>query len=75
MTFGHAYNKVNQRTGQSVSDNSWLAYPAATPGTTNSTASAVNQYSTVGPVTPSYDGNGNLTNDGTLPSAKMPRTG
>ena len=60
-----AYNKANQRVSQTVTDNSWLNYPAATPSTVY-TANALNQYRTVGAVTPSYDSNGNLTNDGTF---------
>lgn len=66
VTFGHSYNKANQRIGQSVSDNSWLNYPAATPSTVSYTANALNQYTAVGAVTPSYDGNGNLASDGTF---------
>ena len=27
VTFGHSYNAVNQRIGQTVSDNTWFAYP------------------------------------------------
>jgi len=41
VIFGHTYNNVNQRIGQSASDNSWLNYPAATPGTTGYTANAL----------------------------------
>jgi RHS repeat-associated protein len=66
VTFGHAYNAVNQRIGQSISDNSWVNYPAATASTVGYTANALNQYTTVGSVSPSYDGNGNLTFDGTF---------
>jgi RHS repeat-associated protein len=66
ITFGHSYNKVNQRIGQTATDNSWLSYPAATPSTVSYTANALNQYTAVGAVTPSYDGNGNLTSDGTF---------
>jgi RHS repeat-associated protein len=66
VTFGHAYNAVNQRVGQSISDNSWVNYPAATVSTVSYTANALNQYTAVGPVSPSYDGNGNLTSDGTF---------
>jgi YD repeat-containing protein len=43
-----------------------LNYPAATPSTVSFTANALNQYTTVGAVSPTYDGNGNLTSDGTL---------
>jgi len=66
VTFGHAYNKANQRIGQTATDNSWLNYPAATASTVSYTSNALNQYTAVGAVTPSYDGNGNLTSDGTF---------
>jgi RHS repeat-associated protein len=66
VTFGHAYNKVNQRIGQGVTDNTWFNYPAASPSTVSYTANALNQYTAVGAVTPTYDGNGNLTSDGTF---------
>jgi YD repeat-containing protein len=66
VSFGHAYNKANQRIGQTASDNAWLEYPAAAPSTVSYTANALNQYTAVGAVTPSYDGNGNLTFDGTF---------
>jgi RHS repeat-associated protein len=65
VTFGQAYNKANQRIGQTATDNIWLNYPAATASTTSYTANALNQYTAVGAVTPSYDGNGSLTSDGT----------
>ena len=64
VQFGHSYNKANQRTAETVSDNTWLSYPGAT-GTTAYTANSLNQYTAVGGVTPTYDGNGNLTFDGT----------
>jgi RHS repeat-associated protein len=66
VTFGHSYNKANQRAGQTVTDNSWFNYPAATPSTVSYTADALNRYTAVGAVTPSYDGNSNLTSDGTF---------
>lgn len=44
----------------------WLAYPAATPAATAYTANNLNQYTAVGAVTPAYDGNANLTFDGTM---------
>jgi RHS repeat-associated protein len=66
VTFGHAYNKANQRSGQSTTDNSWWLYPTAVASTVSYTANAVNQYTAVGPVTPTYDVNGNLTSDGTF---------
>jgi len=55
---------VNQRSGQSVSDNSWIDYPAAAASTVSYTANTLNQYTAVGAVTPTYDTNGNLTSDG-----------
>jgi YD repeat-containing protein len=64
VTFAHTYNKANQRTGQTVSDNTWWAYPTGPPSTVSYTANALNQYTAVGAVTPTYDGNGNLTFDG-----------
>ena len=54
------------RIGQTVTDNSWVNYPAATPGTVSYTADALNRYTAVGAVSPSYDGNSNLTFDGTF---------
>jgi len=66
VTFTHGYDGTNRRTQQAVSDNTWLLYPAATGSTTAYTANALNQYSAVGSVTPTYDGNGNLTFDGTF---------
>jgi RHS repeat-associated protein len=66
VTLSHAYNKANQRIGQTITDNSWLNYPTATASTVSYAANALNQYTAVGAVTPSYDGNGNLTTDGTF---------
>ncbi len=57
---------LDRRTSQSATDNSWWSYPAMA-GTVGYTANSLNQYSTqVGTVTPTYDGNGNLTYDGTF---------
>jgi YD repeat-containing protein len=66
VTFGHTYNQANQRSGQTTTDNSWWSYPTATPSTVSYTADALNRYTAVRAVTPSYDGNGNLTSDGTF---------
>ncbi len=65
VTFGFGYDPTNRRIGQSVSDNSWWSYPAAATNV-GYTANNLNQYTAVGAVTPSYDGNGNLTYDGTF---------
>ena len=62
VTFSHAYNKTNQRIGQTATDNSWLNYPAATPGTVSYSADALNRYTALGAVSPTYDGNSNLGN-------------
>jgi REP element-mobilizing transposase RayT len=56
----------NQRIGQTATDNSWLNYPAAIPSTVSYTADALNRYTAVGAVNPSYDGNSNLTSDSTF---------
>src|SRR5204863_54836 len=63
-TFSHAYNKVNQRVGQTV-DSTWLSYPTGAPGTIGYTANSLNQYTAVTGLAPAYDANGNLTGDGT----------
>jgi RHS repeat-associated protein len=65
VTFGHSYNKVNQRVGQAVSDNSWINYPAAAATSTAYVPNTLNQYASVGGVAQTYDTNGNLTSDGT----------
>jgi RHS repeat-associated protein len=65
VTFLHAYDRTNRRLGQSASDNSWLSYPT-TASSLSYVANTLNQYTSVGAVTPTYDGNGNLTYDGTF---------
>ena len=65
-TFAFAYDGSNRRISQTATDNSFWAYPAATPSTISYTANNLDQYTAVGPVTPTYDANGNLTFDGTF---------
>ena len=65
VTVGHSYDRTNRRIGQTVDDNTWLAYPAGAPSTVTYTANTLNQYATVTGLTPSYNANGNLTGDGT----------
>jgi RHS repeat-associated protein len=65
VTFGHGYDLTNRRISQSASDNSWWSYPAAA-STVSYTANSLNQYSAIGSVSPTYDGDGNLTYDGTF---------
>jgi RHS repeat-associated protein len=66
VTFAYRYDPNNRRISQAANDNSWLLYPAGPTNTTHYTANNLNQYSAVGSVTPAYDGNGNLTDDGTF---------
>jgi len=65
VSFAYGYNQANQRVSQTASDKSWWFYPSAA-STTGYTANSLDQYTAVGAVTPTYDGNGNLTSDGTF---------
>src|SRR6185437_13040085 len=56
VTFTHGYDPTNRRVSQAATDNTWLLYPPATPSTTVYAANALNQYTAVGAVTPTYDG-------------------
>ncbi len=62
-TFGFTYDATNRRIGQTATDNSWWSYPATATNISYS-ANNLNQYTAVGAVTPTYDGNGDLTYDG-----------
>ena len=64
VAFAQGYDSTNRRVSQTVTDNTWWSYPAAVAGSTAYTANNLNQYSAVGTVHPTYDGNGNLTFDG-----------
>ena len=64
-SFAYGYNQANQRISQTATDKSWWFYPSAA-STTSYTANNLDQYTAVGAVTPTYDGNGNLTSDGTF---------
>jgi RHS repeat-associated protein len=48
-----------------ATDSSWWSYPVATQSTTTYAANGLNEYTTVGLASPTYDGNGNLLTDGT----------
>ncbi len=61
----HRYDATNRRVSQSATDNTWWSYPA-TATNVSYTANTLNQYTAVAAVTPTYDGNGNLTYDGTF---------
>ena len=63
-TFAYAYNAANQRISDATTDNSYWSYPPATAATTVYTSNNLDQYTAIGSVSPTYDGNGNLTFDG-----------
>lgn len=65
VTFGHTYDGNNRRNGQSASDISWWNKPS-TASTVSYTVNALNQYTVVGAASPTYDGNGNLSTDGSF---------
>lgn len=64
--FDFTYNPANQRISTTVSDNTWIDAPVGPTRSTGYTSNALNQYTAVGAVSPSYDGGGNLTGDGTF---------
>jgi RHS repeat-associated protein len=70
VTFQDVYDANGRRTNQTATNNSWLSYPAATASSLTYNVNALNQYtcifSTTCSVTLLYDGNGNLTYDGTF---------
>jgi RHS repeat-associated protein len=63
-TFAYGYDATNRRISQSATDKSWWRYPT-TAGSLSYAANSLNEYSTVGSVSPTYDSNGDLTFDGT----------
>ena len=65
-SFTYAYDASNWRVSQTATDNSYWSYPAATPTTVAYTPNNLDQYAAIGQVTPTYDGNGDLTYDGTF---------
>jgi RHS repeat-associated protein len=70
VTFQDVYDANGRRTSQTATNNSWLSYPAATASSLTYNVNALNQYtcifSSTCSVTLLYDGNGNLTYDGTF---------
>jgi YD repeat-containing protein len=63
--FAFGYDATNRRISQAANDNSFWSYPGAAANV-NYTANNLNQYAAVGSATPAYDGNGNLTYDGSF---------
>ncbi len=64
VTLTYGFNKVHQETSRNSTDPAYLWHPAAISNITYA-ANKVNEYTTVGGVTYLYDGNANLTSDGT----------
>ena len=62
---GHSYDRTNWRIGQTLDDNTWLALPGGHAQHRLLHRQHLNQYTAVTGLSPSYDGNGNLTGDGT----------
>jgi RHS repeat-associated protein len=56
---------TNRRIRSTTTEDSWWSTPSSARSTSY-TANNLNQYSAVGSVTPTYDGNGNLTYDGSF---------
>ncbi len=64
-SFAFGYDAINRRITQTATDNSWWRYPA-TATNVSYTSNDLNQYTAVGSVSPTYDGNGDLTYDGSF---------
>ncbi len=65
VNFSLGYDATNRRISQSTNDTTWWDAPAAASSTVY-VANALDQYTSVGSITPTYNGNGNLTSDGTF---------
>jgi RHS repeat-associated protein len=65
VTFNHTYDATSRRIGQTANDNSYWSYPTSA-NAISYTTNNLSQYSAIGSVTPTYDGDGNLTYDGTF---------
>jgi len=60
-----SFNNVHQLVGVGMSDNTFVWHPSAGGTVSYGTADNVNKYPTVGAASLTYDGNKNLTSDGT----------
>jgi RHS repeat-associated protein len=65
VAFTYGYNLVHEPTSVAVSDSTYMWHPAAAGTTAYAAADNVNKYATVGGATYTYDGNKNLSGDGT----------
>ena len=70
VTFQYAYDGDNHRVHQTATNSSWWSYPTATASKLTYNTNALNQYTCIFATTCSatftYDGDGNLTYDGTF---------
>jgi hypothetical protein len=66
VEFTYGFNGVHQEISRSVTDGTYLWEPDASDTTVYGVANGVNEYPSVAGTAFSYDGNGNLTSDGTL---------
>lgn len=65
VAFTYGFNLVHEPTTQSVSDNTYMWHPGSASSVSYGTADNVNKYPSVSGTSYSYDGNKNLTGDGT----------
>ena len=64
-SYSFSFNNVHQLLGVGMSDNTFVWHPSAAGTVSYGTADNVNKYPTVGAASLTYDGNKNLTSDGT----------
>lgn len=64
-SYSFSFNNVHQLLGVGMSDNTFVWHPSAAGTVSYGTADNVNKYPTVGAASFTYDGNKNLTSDGT----------
>ncbi|MDP3506512.1 MAG: RHS repeat-associated core domain-containing protein [Candidatus Melainabacteria bacterium] len=64
-SYSFSFNNVHQLVGVGMSDNTFVWHPSAAGTVSYGTADNVNKYPTVGAASLTYDGNKNLTSDGT----------
>jgi len=65
VTFTHAYDGTDRRIGQTTTDDGFWDAPTAAAPAVSYTSNNLDQYTAIGAASPTYDGNGNLEDDGT----------